>query len=74
MKYTLITLILMILASIYIAKITIHFSPFRISFERPLLGWGLFLLFLGFFIFSVGVYEIGAEDGKNETNNKEAHK
>lgn len=66
MKYTLILLLFTLAVSLFVAKTTIEINPFKISFERPLIGIGLFLLMWAFIFLNVGVYESGVEAAKKE--------
>lgn len=44
---TVITIILVVVAMLFIANTTIEIKPFKISFERPYVAIGFLFLFLG---------------------------
>lgn len=65
MKSIIIHSVILILILIFVSRIYISIHPFKIGFEKPYLGIGVFLLTVGILLISHQYYIDGKKDGIN---------
>jgi len=65
MKSIIIYSVVLILILIFVSRINISIHPFKIGFEKPYLGVGVFLLCVGLVLISCQSYIDGKKDGLN---------
>lgn len=65
MKSIIIYSVVLILILVFVSRINISIHPFKIGFEKPYLGVGVFLLTVGIVLISCQSYIDGKKDGLN---------